>query len=420
MKKALVVLLALVLAGSLVFAQEASGITFGSWGRAIWGVASGTNDEVVTDVHQSWGGAAPRTSLNVRGDSDNVSYALDIFGNGSAISVGDNAYIEVRPGDWAALTIGKMDKNETRGDACFGMWDWDRIGVVGAYSQEGFIFGDLSDADRFGLSGRLYPIEGLTVGAAIKLNEGNLDGEKMDAEDILDMPLTQFLDKYKVSDYLDGLIGGNQIDLSKFDTSNSPSLADTYIQGNYFVMYDIANIGKLKVGYDGQGNQDDAWGVINAAFDVIAVDNLYFAIGGFIPTKGTKDGGQDIQVNAHVRYNMDPFAFHLQFGSNINSADKAERKADGAFGFVVAGGIDWTVLDNVLLNLDVRYANGIYMADSSDDNTDCFTAGVGIAKNWSNGLLGIGFECATNGYGRYSQDPDGFVWTIPVKFQYSF
>ena len=117
MKKALVVLLALVLAGSLVFALEEAAIPFGSWGRALWNVAGGTNDEPVTDVHQSWGGAAPRTSLNVRGDSDNVSYALDIFGNGNGLGLGDNAYIEVRPGDWAALTLGKMDKNETRGDA---------------------------------------------------------------------------------------------------------------------------------------------------------------------------------------------------------------------------------------------------------------------------------------------------------------
>lgn len=395
MKKALVVLFALVLAGSLVFAQEASGITFGSWGRALWNVASGTNDEPVTDVHQSWGGAAPRTSLNVRGDSDNVSYALDIFGNGSAISMGDNAYIEVRPGDWAALTLGKMDKNETRGDACFGMWNWDRIGVVGAYSQEGFIFGDLSDANGFGLSARLYPIEGLTVGAGIPLNTDK-NGDPLSVN--------------SVKDLAEG----------KFSDGSAANFADTYIQGKYFVMYDIANIGKLKVGYDGRGNQDDAWGVINAAFDVIAVDNLYFAIGGFIPTKGTKDDGEPVQVNAHVRYNMDPFAFHLQFGSKINQKDDAEGKADGAFGFVVAGGIDWAVLDNVLLNLDVRYANGIYMKGSSADNTDCFTAGVGIAKNWSNGQLGIGFECATNGYGRYDHDADEFVWTIPVKFEYSF
>lgn len=399
MKKALVVLLALVLAGSLVFAQEEAAITFGSWGRAIWDVVAGTNDDPVTGVHQSWGGAAPRTSLNVRGDSDNVSYALDIFGNGKSLEMGDNAYIEVRPGDWAALTLGKMDKNETRGDACFGLWDWDRIGVVGAYSQEGFIFGDLSDANGFGLSARLYPVEGLTIGAGIPMTTGKSAGE-------------------------------NELGITD-DLVNAQIFADTYTQmADYFVMYNIDGIGKLKVGYDGRGyGTDDTWGVINAAFDLVAVENLYFAIGAFIPTLGVKDDGEPVQVNAHVRYNMDPFAFHLQFGSKINQADGAEGKADGAFGFVVAGGIDWEVLDNVLLNLDVRYANGIYMKASSADNTDCFTAGVGIAKNWSNGLLGIGFECATNGYGRYgtkgelangAYDKDTFVWSIPVKFQYSF
>lgn len=401
MKKALVVLLALVLAGSLVFAQEASAITFGSWGRALWNVAGGTNDEPVTDIHQSWGGAAPRTSLNVRGDSDNVSYALDIFGNGSAISVGDNAYIEVRPGDWAALTVGKMDKNETRGDATFGIWNWDRIGVLqaGYADQEGWIFGDLSDANGFGLSARLYPIEGLTIGAAIPLNEGH---------------------------------------------EGAATLADTYTKAaNYFVMYNIDGIGKIKVGYDTVADgvertdlTEKAYGVINAAFDLVAVENFYFAVGGFIPT-GTvykafglddladpdfslNDFAEEIRVNAYARYSMDPFAFHVLFGSKINTFDVGDGKSDGAFGFSVGAGIDWNVMDNVPVFLDVRYANGVYMAHDSSDNKDCFTAAVGVSKLWSNGQLGIAFECATNGYGRYAHDADEFVWTIPVKFEYSF
>lgn len=408
MKKALVVLLALVLAGSLVFAQEASAITFGSWGRALWNVASGTNDEPVTDIHQSWGGAAPRTSLNVRGDSDNVSYALDIFGNGTGLGVGDNAYIEVRPGDWAALTVGKMDKNETRGDATFGIWNWDRIGVLqaGYADQEGWIFGDLSDADGFGLSARLYPIEGLTIGAAVPLNEGHEGAE---------------------------------------------TLANTYAKAaNYFVMYNIDGIGKIKVGYDTVKDgierpifddngipslEEKAYGVINAAFDLVAVENFYFAVGGFIPT-GTvykavglddladpdfslNSVAEEIRVNAYARYSMDPFAFHVLFGSKINTYDMNDAE-DGAFGFSVGAGIDWNVLDNVPVFLDVRYANGVYMAHDSSDNNDCFTAAVGVSKLWSNGQLGIAFECATNGYGRYAHDADEFVWTIPVKFEYSF
>lgn len=399
MKKALVVLLALVLAGSLVFAQEEAGITFGSWGRALWNVAGGTNDDPVTDVHQSWGGDAPRTSLNVRGDSDNVSYALDIFGNGTGLGIGDNAYIEVRPGDWAALTIGKMDKNETRGDATFGIWNWDRIGVLkAAYAdQEGWIFGDLSDADGFGLSARLYPIEGLTIGAALPLGSGE---------------------------------------------KNAATLSDAYTKAaNYFVMYNIDGIGKIKVGYDTVADgvertdlSEKAYGVINAAFDLVAVENFYFAVGGFIPTATiwkipgdwtVADGfnsldEQDIRVNAYARYSMDPFAFHVLFGTKINTFDVGDGKEDGAFGFSVGAGIDWSVLDNVPVFLDVRYANGVYMAHDSSDNNDCFTVAAGVSKKWSNGELGIAFECATNGYGRYTHDADEFVWTIPVKFEYSF
>ena len=89
-------------------------------------------------------------------------------------------------------------------------------------------------------------------------------------------------------------------------------------------------------------------------------------------------------------------------------------------------GVDWEVLENVPIFVDVRYANGVYMTQDSGEKNDSVTVGVGISKKWANGELGVAFELATHGYGRsygYSQttrDPDSLAWAVPVKFTYNF
>ncbi len=51
-------------------------ITFGSWGRGLWYAAANAqvndDNEIVTGIGQSWGGAAPRTALSVHGSTENV------------------------------------------------------------------------------------------------------------------------------------------------------------------------------------------------------------------------------------------------------------------------------------------------------------------------------------------------------------
>lgn len=180
MKKIISVLTGLALVAG---AAMADGITFGSWGRGLWNVAANSGDDVVTDMHQSWGGKAPRTGIGVSGSTENVGFAVDMHVNGDSvikladsefkladpvITVGDNALIWVKPIEQIKIVAGKKDQNELRGDAAFGLWNWDRIGAVDKMGLEGWTFPDVFDGN--GVAVIAYPVDGLTVGAGIPLS----------------------------------------------------------------------------------------------------------------------------------------------------------------------------------------------------------------------------------------------------------
>lgn len=401
MKKIISVLTGLALVAG---AAMADGITFGSWGRGLWNVAANSGDDVVTDMHQSWGGLAPRTGISVSGSTENVGFAVDMFANGAngdkdkdtgitkGITIGDNALIWVKPIEQIKIVAGKKDQNELRGDAAFGLWNWDRIGAVDKMVLEGWTFPDVFDGE--GVAVVAYPIDGLTVGAGIPLS---LSGA-------------------------------------------GATLEDTYAHGaNYAAAYAIDGIGTIKAAYmtkatakDKDGKDKD-YGVIAAAFDLTMVDGLYASVGAQIPTahvffepKSLDDKLKDepTVVNAYARYSLDALAVHLAVGTKLNTFDlnktKKEDAADGNVGFAIGAGADYSLDNGIGFFGDVRYANGVYMKNTSADKSDCLTLGLGVEKNFSNGKIGIAFEGATNGNGRYTYEDNAFAWEIPVKVEYCF
>lgn len=444
MKKLIAVSAVAALAATALSAE----ITFGSWGRALWvtaanaGYAEEKDDagnvtkegksDIVTDVHQSWGGAAPRNGLSVRGNSDNVGFHLDIGANGAeAWLPGDNCNIWVKPVDKVKATVGRIDENELRGDACFGLWNWDRIGAVNTGNvpgQEGWTFADYLDAEGAGLSLVFYPTEELTIGVGLPLP---LSHNTHDAVTLKD-------DDGKAEDpYL------------------AKNLSDAWLNAAFVGAYKIADVGTIKaaaqlrsgktvyteksmgIDFNKDGDLDDdsgdvhylnkdgknvkTWVNIAAAFDLTAVENLYASLGVVIPTLNSKP----ISANAYARYGVnEQLTVHAIVGTKINELDKKEGKFEG-FGFLAGAGVDYALDGGIGIFLDARYANGIFMAaDSTSDNkTDTFTLGAGVTKGFSNGVIGVAFEGTTNGgnYGRYGQKKvDDFAWEIPVKFEYCF
>lgn len=393
MKKIISVLTGLALVAG---AAMADGITFGSWGRGLWNVAANSGDDVVTDMHQSWGGLAPRTGISVSGSTENVGFAVDMFANGAGISLGDNALISlgdnaliwVKPIEQIKIVAGKKDQNELRGDAAFGLWNWDRIGAVGAMELEGWTFPDVFDGN--GVAVVAYPVDGLTVGAGIPLS---LNG-------------------------------------------TGATLENTYAHGaNYAAAYAIDGVGTIKAAYMTKATAKDSdlkdkdYGVIAAAFDLTMVDGLYASVGAQIPTAHVfflddKLKDEPTVVNAYARYSLDALAVHLAVGTKLNTFDlnktKKEDAADGNVGFAIGAGADYSLDNGIGFFGDVRYANGVYMKNTSADKSDCLTLGLGVEKNFSNGKIGIAFEGATNGNGRYAYEDNAFAWEIPVKVEYCF
>lgn len=397
MKKIISVLTGLALVAG---AAMADGITFGSWGRGLWNVAANSGDDVVTDMHQSWGGAAPRTGIGVSGSTENVGFAVDMHANGdSGISLGDNALIWVKPIEQIKIVAGKKDQNELRGDAAFGLWNWDRIGAAGAMGLEGWTFPDVFDGNgdtANGVAVVAYPIDGLTVGAGIPLS---LSGA-------------------------------------------GATLEDTYAHGaNYAAAYAIDGIGTIKAAYMTKATakdkdlKDKDYGVIAAAFDLTMVDGLYASVGAQIPTAHVfteynllagKIADVPTVVNAYARYSLDALAVHLAVGTKLNTFDMKkvmegdDAASDGQVGFAIGAGADYSLDNGIGFFGDVRYANGVYMKNTSADKSDCLTLGLGVEKNFSNGKIGIAFEGATNGNGRYTYEDNAFAWEIPVKVEYFF
>lgn len=371
-------------------------ISFGSWGRGLWITAANSGDgDIVTDVHQSWGGDAPRTALAVSGDSDNVGFKLDIHSNASGIKQGDNAYIWVKPIEQVKLYMGNMDVNALRGDVAYGLWNWDRLGCVDKrHGGEGWTFPAFVKGS--GVSIQATPVEGLTLVADIPVK--------------LDGTAKKFSDIYGRS-------------------------------AKYAAAYDIKDVGTFKLGLETKarvtkaGETESKENVqIDVAFDVTAVENASISVGARIPTvNGAITDPTDpdhVYNNPYVTlggsYKADALTAHLLAGVAINAADAKENK-DDALGFSFGVGADYDLGEGLGVFADVRYANGIWMNSTSADNSDNLVFGLGVEKGWSNGKIGIAFEGSTNNNGRYTitddknvAKADAFAWEIPVKFEYWF
>ena len=275
------------------------------------------------------------------------------------------------------------------------MWGWDRIGVVKTSwsEQEGWTFNDYLDAGGKGVSIVATPVEGLTLGVGIPL--------------VIDQTANWDAPTYKNTD-----------GISK---DGPKTLSGIYAHGAAYVgAYAIEGIGTIKAAVKTEPKSGDkSHTKLGFAFDLSAVENLFVTVGAKIDTleKTYKE------INAYARYNMDALAIHAIVGTVIGGQykNKDGEDKDGGFGFLAGAGVDYNLDGGIGIFADIRYANNVYYSQSQADNCDCFTLGAGVTKGFSNGLIGVAFEGATNSKSRYQQkDGKQFGWEIPVKFEYWF
>lgn len=426
-------------AALLATAAFAEGLTFGSWGRALWIVGNaGTantakdattmnNNTVTSWLGQSWGGAGPRTGVAVHGSSDNIGFDLDLHANGGGLGVGDNALVWAKPIDMLKITFAaKNDQNVLRGDATFGLWNMDRIGAVAEFDEEGWIFPAILNKN---VSIVATPIEGLTVGYGFNCF-------------VADTGWGAASRKAK-----DGFSAHNSNNVA-IDADSNSFACQIGRTSALAAAYKISNIGTVKVGFEAKGKGYDKnggidgerkdWFQIDAAFEFTMLEKVYIALGARIPMGGTFGKYADIYgdgklyvaneqatyVNLFSRLKLiDGLTINVLAGLKLNSKDikKDSFKSSGAFGFRFGAEAEYSFSNGLGVFAEVEYANGIWMASNSADKNDTLTFGLGATKGFSNGVIGVAFEGATNAYGRNRlQNQDDLAWEIPLKIEYWF
>ncbi len=376
MKKTLIAAAAAV----ALTASAAAEITFGAWVRTLPIFAASDGDKVTTGFTNSWGwnGARPaRVDINAVSEDGNVGFTMGVY-NDAFSGLGDSgsARMWVKPIEQVKLTVGSMSADNNvggyRGDFCYGSWNWLRP-FNWITDGEGFTFDGISGT---GALVEVFPVEGLAVYAHVPLSQ---IGAKVEAE-------------------------------------------TTYKNTQVGFAYDIDGVGKLKAQYIGDydATTDSGDPSIEAAFELTSVENLYATVG-----FGYATDSKDMHIAAGVSYQINEDA------KVYGSFELAKLDAADATTMAFGVGADYNLGDGLALNADVRGLMLPKEVTLADDET-YLSFLVGVTKSVSaNGLVGIGFQGTTNGFGFLNMgDPDRynatttkedpFSWAIPVRVEMWF
>lgn len=354
--KKIVTIVAAALIASAAFAQ----ISFGGFGRAIFAPIAGSGEgDAQAFIGTSWGGE-PRVGFTVAGNSENIGFVFDIRGDAGTIAVNDNAYIWAKLGKMFQVKVGQSFDDTLRGNACFGAWDWLRPGIVmGQDLTFTRVCANPTGGAYTPLTGVIvsfFPVEGLYITAGLP---------------------TSYV---------------------------TVKAADVFKYGQYAAGYTIANIAQIKAQWIGYAVGDDVKGVINAAVNLKAVENLTLEVGAFF---GTKEKA-DTAIAAYVAYSGIE-----NLGLNLNAKYTISGDSDVKNTLGIGAAVSYAFGDNMSVVGDVRF-------QTKDDAQLAFL--VGFQKGFSNGNVGIGFQAATNGciIQNVTQNGKEMTYAVPLTVTYVF
>lgn len=385
MKKALAILMTLALVGSVAFAE----VKIGAWGRGLFVPVYNDGDSDATSFNTvSWGGTNARVGISIIGSSDNAGFEIDMNMDGGSAGISDQNKIWIKPLSILKAEIGVVFDDTLRGNATYGSWDWIRCSTMG----EDSIFARVNTGNGgFVLS--VAPVEGLYAVASVN----NIKG---------------------------GVLQENLLKNAQFAAG-----------------YTIANIGTVRAQYIGVFTPDDATTVgtdeekdqslINAAFKLTAVENLYVDAGIFMPTNKDDFGVYDMMFNIFGQYKMNALTLSASGGFATNALDS--KNEDGNLAMDLGVGVDYALNGGVTLSADVRNQNeagtGVYGKEINKDGMTSML--VAVSKGFSNGKIGIGFQYSTTTFNNWGgldwsgKEPtadakESATYAIPVKLEYWF
>ena len=378
MKKTLIAVAAAAALRTSAFAE----ITFGGWGRAIWAPVASNGGDAVTFTSTSWGGDG-RIGFGMDFTSENVDMHADFKLEDGKAEINDQLKIVVRPIENLSISIGKLQDDTLRGDCCFGSWNWLRPSWI---SDEGITFSRTIDLNK-GVAVKLTPVEGLVILAGIPVANN----------------------------------GGEATDMGH--TSNLAE--DAYKAAKVGFGYTIDGVGQIKAQFLGKGPNsnygEDDTGDLEVAFKLSAVENLSAEVGFKMQILDDSDA-----ANKHValgaRYQVND-ACAVAASADVTLYGNSDKDPSMAFG----AGVDYALDNGIGLCADVRVA----MPQNDIDPSIGFM--VGASKGFSNGKLSAGFQgvsvAENSGTGLCGAmkpakdgalEADGFVWAVPVCFEYFF
>ena len=387
MKKIVGTIAAVAVAAGVAFAD----VGIGSWGRAIFAPVSSLNGTDVKPLETiSWMGGAgtSRVGISVHAESENVGFNIDMNADQyGKVGIHDTAYFWAKPWSWLEVKIGKVQDDTGRGNACFGLFNWLRLG--GGWKGEDYTFTRFGSANGFTGGGqargaivKVTPVEGLWIIGAVDLGwNKNTDGNA-------------------ANDLNADVVFGQK--------------------SSYGVGYDINGVGSIRAKYIGGANSTDkdgnavCGGQVNAAFDLTAVENLYVTIGAFVPFDLASTSNKQVTLAAYANYKVSIVTIHAIFHYSFEKVynDVTVAKADSMVGV----GADFDLGNGIGINADIRYS----FAKKDEANSDNLAFLVGVQKSLTNGMIGVGFEGATNGAAKDFANGTKFVWAIPVVISASF
>ena len=405
MKKIVGTIAAVAVAAGVAFAD----VGIGSWGRAIFSPV-GTLDggkTFVSNETTSWmgGKGTSRMGFSVHGESENVGFNVDLKADGySVLGINDTAFFWAKPWSFLEVKIGKVQDDTGRGNLCYGMFNWWRMGF-------GFTGEDLTFT-RFGNGGggqangaivKVTPVEGLWIIGAFNLNDfvnNNVEATK---------------------------VFGNQ--------------------SQYGVGYNINGVGSVRAQYIGQANAINkdgdtvANGKAEVAFDLTAVDGLYVTVGAQIPfafdaldVSGTyPKASNQVKIAAGADFKLAAVTLHAIVDARLpNTVSKSVESMDakttlgGRIGVGVGADVDFG--NAIGLVADIRFQSAqdnVYEVTAAGTTTTTTNVAadsslsflVGLSKGLTNGMIGVGFEGEIQ---KITTSDSKFNWAIPVVISASF
>lgn len=379
MKKIVGTIVAAALIAASAFAETNVGMGFS---RAIFTPFAYDGKDCKMDISTSWGDK-PRIGGSISGASEDCGVVGTFLFDGGSLGVNDEAYVWVKPFSCLKLKIGQAYDDTLRGNACFGSWDWLRVGAT--MFGEDFVF-DRVTGNR-GLEAGVFK-----SGDNWKRNEG----------------VIVEVDPIEGLHFAVGLNGLYPAGGATWENV----FQNVQVQGGYTIT-DIMQIKAQWIGL-GKDADDKLQGIIEAAVGLKMVENMTLDIG--VKMNTAKDS--PFQVAAY--WSMPFSALRVNVGAGMTFAPNYVLDNMGML-LQVGAGVSYDFGNGLAVEADVRFAKAFCSA-SGFTSDPAISFGAWLNKGIASGTLGIGVQGTMRDTIRdfTPAHGDDFMIAVPVRVQCFF